>query len=173
MLFSQPCSHNWAFLLLCYVTIKVLYSYAVCTAMQCHNRAVSYPCMSQLSCSTAVLFLQLCDVTIELLAQNKVSFLIAPKIGDSCWCWLTSVTFCWHSMVMRMGLWSNPTHLAPAQLLCSSYLPRGTRGSQVSPLRSRISHACGWGLRDFIYSGRGPSSVDLSSHTWTQKGPSM
>lgn len=50
-------------------TVMLLYNYIV----------------TPLSCSTAMLFSQLCCVTIELFALNEVSFFTVLQIGDFCW----------------------------------------------------------------------------------------
>ena len=52
-------------------------------AVWLHNWAVRL-----LSCSPAVLFSQLCCITTELLALNKVSLITTPQIRDSCWHWI-------------------------------------------------------------------------------------
>lgn len=37
---------------------------------------------------TAMLFSQLCWITIELFTQNKTSFFTTPQTGNSCWNWI-------------------------------------------------------------------------------------
>lgn len=50
------------------------------TAMLLHSWVVTL-----LSCYTDIMFSQLCCITTELFAMNKISFFTACQIGDSCW----------------------------------------------------------------------------------------